>query len=118
MVNQPHDPEAIIDWPNLKARLMDDMDFCREVLESFIEDASLRIERCGEALHAGRWEQAQREAHTVKGAAANVSAEVCRATALELEDACRKQNVDEAECLLESLSQHVTNVKNELDNRN
>jgi signal transduction histidine kinase len=77
----------IFDRAGLMARLMDDQDLARIVIEGFLEDVPRQIEALRGYLEAGDAPGAERQAHTVKGAAANVGGECLREVAFEMEKA-------------------------------
>ena len=69
----------------LLERLMGDEDLVKTVVAAFLEDAPRQIAGLKQALAEGDLTRAQRQAHTLKGAAANLSAgRLCQA-ALEIE---------------------------------
>jgi HPt (histidine-containing phosphotransfer) domain-containing protein len=77
----------IFDRAGLMARLMDDQDLARIVIEGFLEDVPRQIEALRGYLEAGDAPGAERQAHTVKGASANVGGECLREVAFEMEKA-------------------------------
>ncbi len=66
------------------ARLMDDEDLAHTVIQGFIQDIPLESALRG-YLVTEDGEKAQRQAHTIKGASANVGGEALRAAAFEME---------------------------------
>ena len=76
------------------ARLMDDEDLARTVAEGFLEDIPRQIEALRGYLEAGDAPGAERQAHTIKGASANVGGEALRAVAFEMEKAGRAGDLD------------------------
>jgi PAS domain S-box-containing protein len=86
------EPEAetlVFDRPTMLARLMDDEDLARAVVVGFLEDMPRQIVALRSYLEAGDAEGAVRQAHTIKGASANVGGESLRAMAFEMEKAAR-----------------------------
>ena len=77
----------VFDKAGMMARLMDDQNLARMVIECFLEDIPRQIEALRSYLEAGDARCAERQAHTIKGAAANVGAEALRAAAFEMEKA-------------------------------
>ena len=69
------------------ARMMDDEDLARTVAEGFLEDIPRQIEALRGYLEAGDAPGAERQAHTIKGAAANMGGEHLREVAFEMEKA-------------------------------
>ena len=77
-------------------RLMEDEDLARAVTEGFLEDIPRQIEALRGYLEAGDAPGAERQAHTIKGASANVGGEALRAVAFEMEKAARAGDVSAA----------------------
>ncbi len=67
------------------ARLGGDRDLLRELYHAFALDAPLKLQTLRHALDDARRDDAARQAHALKGAAAAIGAEPCRQLALELE---------------------------------
>ena len=89
------EPEApIFDRAGMMARMVNDEDLARTVAEGFLADIPLRIEALSGHLAAGDAPGAERQAHTIKGASANVGGERLRAVASEMEAAGRVGDLD------------------------
>ena len=86
-----HHPEFVLvfDRAGMMARLMDDEDLARMVVEGFLEDIPRQIEALKGYLETGDAPGAERQAHTIKGASANVGGERLREVAFEMEKAAR-----------------------------
>jgi signal transduction histidine kinase/HPt (histidine-containing phosphotransfer) domain-containing protein/AmiR/NasT family two-component response regulator len=78
---------AIFDETSLVERLMGDHDLAREIARCFLDDIPTRIEALRGCLDAEDAKGAQRQAHTIKGAAANVSGDALSKLAAELDQA-------------------------------
>ncbi|MCX7001779.1 MAG: PAS domain-containing protein [bacterium] len=79
-------PAALLfDCAGMLARLMDDEQLARTVMAGFLEDIPRQIAALRGFLDAGDAAGAERQAHTIKGAAANVGGEALCALASELE---------------------------------
>jgi HPt (histidine-containing phosphotransfer) domain-containing protein len=84
------EPETVVfDRAGVVTRLMDDEDLARTVVEGFLEDIPRQIEALRGYLDAGDADGSVRQAHTIKGASANVGGEALRAVALEMEKAAQ-----------------------------
>jgi PAS domain S-box-containing protein len=79
----------VFDRSEFNSRLMDDKALISRILSTFLEDTPRRIDALKAHIAGGDLEGAHREAHSIKGAAANVCAEALRAVAFELEKAGR-----------------------------
>ena len=77
--------QAAVDFSRIKETADGDTEFERELFGVFIEDCEERLQRLDEALTAGRLDEIHREAHTIKGAAANVGTTRLQDIAMHLE---------------------------------
>jgi len=75
----------------------------RRVAGRFLEDMPGQLAALAQALDAADGETARRAAHSVKGAAANVSAEQVRKVAAKLEELSRAGDFESANRLLREL---------------
>ena len=87
---------AVFDKAGLMARLMEDEDLARTVVEGFLDDIPKQIEALRGYLEAGDAAGVERQAHTIKGASANVGGEAVRAVAFEMEKAAKVCNLTAA----------------------
>jgi two-component system sensor histidine kinase/response regulator len=65
---------AIFDEAELMRRLLDDRDLVNLIMGAFIEDIPLQLARLKQFMLDGNAEGVTRQAHTIKGASANLSA--------------------------------------------
>ena len=93
------------------ARLMDDEDLARTVVEGFLDDIPQQIEALRGYLEAGDAPGAERQAHTIKGASANVGGEALRAVAFEMEKAGKEKNLDKLTMLLPKLEREFDRLR-------
>jgi HPt (histidine-containing phosphotransfer) domain-containing protein len=84
----------IFDKAAMTARLMEDEELVQTVAKGFLEDIPRQIEALRGYLAAGDGPGAERQAHTIRGAAANVGGEAVRAVAFEMEKAAKENNLD------------------------
>ncbi len=75
----------IFDRAGMMARLMDDKNLSRMVVEEFLKDIPLQIVALKGYLEIGDAAGVERQAHTIKGASANVGGERLRDVAFEIE---------------------------------
>jgi CheY-like chemotaxis protein/HPt (histidine-containing phosphotransfer) domain-containing protein len=94
----------IFDRANMMARMMDDEDLARAVVEGFLADIPRQIEALRGYLNSGDAPGAERQAHTIKGAAANVGGEYLRLVAFEMEKTGKAGN-------LEALKTHMPELE-------
>ena len=102
------EPEVpVFDKAGMMARLMDDEDLARTVVEGFLEDIPKQIEALKGYLEAGDAARAERQAHTIKGASANVGGEALRAVAFEMEKAGKTGDLESVTARLPELETAV-----------
>jgi PAS domain S-box-containing protein len=77
----------IFDRAGVLARLMEDEDLAGVVVAAFLDDMPRQIQTLKELLEARDADGSGRQAHSIKGAAANVGGERLRRVALEMEKA-------------------------------
>ena len=84
----------VFDRAGMVARLMDDERLARTVADGFLEDIPRQIAALKILLATGDVASAERQAHSIKGASANVGGEALRDVALEMEKAGRAGDLD------------------------
>ena len=77
----------VLDFSGLMERVMNDPDLAKAILEEFPTDISQRIQALKEFLKTRDREGTEREAHSIKGASANIGGEALRAEASVIEKA-------------------------------
>jgi PAS domain S-box-containing protein len=77
-------------------RIMDDRELARTILDGFLSDVPVQVGRLRDFLSSGDAEGVRLQAHTLKGAAANISAAALSETALELEEMGKTDRLDDA----------------------
>ncbi len=107
----PEPETPVFDRPGLLARLMEDEDLARAVVDGFLEDMPRQIEALRSYLDAGDAEGVVRQSHTIKGASANVGGESLRAAALEMEQAARAGSLEDVAARLPDLDARFARLK-------
>jgi HPt (histidine-containing phosphotransfer) domain-containing protein len=87
---------AAIDLASLLRRCLDDTTFCGMILHKFASRSADQLAALERALAAGNVLELAREAHTLQGVAANLSASLLRARAEELEVAAGQNDLPRA----------------------
>jgi CheY-like chemotaxis protein/HPt (histidine-containing phosphotransfer) domain-containing protein len=95
----PLDMAAFVD------RCMGDREFALQVLGEFQHEFPAELERLARCLETGGSEEVARQAHTIKGLAANVSADALSQAAYQMEQAVRSQPAPVAAAHLEKVRQ-------------
>ena len=104
----------VFDKAGMMSRLMDDEDLAHKVIEAFINDAPKQIKSLKDYLAAGDVPGAERQAHTIKGASANLGGEIMRALAFEMEKAAKVGNLEYVMANLPELENQFTRLKQAL----
>ena len=98
------EPEPrVFDSAALLARLLDDQDLARTVVAIFLAEAPGQIAALAGGLKAGNAPVAERQAHSLKGASANLGAEALRAAAQAIERAAKAGDLTASLALLPDL---------------
>lgn len=70
--------EMIIDMTDFMARVEDDMELARDLAEIFLSDAAQKLDELEQYIEQNNADGVRNVAHSIKGAAANLSAlQVC-----------------------------------------
>jgi HPt (histidine-containing phosphotransfer) domain-containing protein len=87
------------DWDraDLMRRLMNDTSLAKRVIAGFLDDLPKQIDRLEEAFLRRDWTVFKRQAHTIKGASANLGARRLQLRAEDLEAAAPNGNAAELE---------------------
>ncbi|ROR01612.1 hybrid sensor histidine kinase/response regulator [Desulfosoma caldarium] len=84
--------QDVFHWDELVDRLGGDMDLSWEILSEFVAELPQRLKEIDEALEKGDIAETKRLAHSLKGAAANISAHRLSEAARALEQAAAPEN--------------------------
>ena len=79
----------VFDRAGFLARLTNDDEFARVLIQAFLEDMPQQMKRLRDHLAAGDTLRLEQMAHKIKGASATMGGEAFRAAAAALEDACK-----------------------------
>jgi HPt (histidine-containing phosphotransfer) domain-containing protein len=107
----PAGETAVWDRAGMLARLMGDEQLLSVIAAGFATDMSQQIEGLRDRLAAGDSNGAARQAHTVKGAAANVGGERLRAAARQLEEAAAQGDLQAAQNWLAELETEFNRLR-------
>jgi len=100
-------PQDAFDQKELLARLMGDQDLARKVIAGFLSDAPGQVAAMKSALEAGNVEGARLLAHTLKGAAATVSAPTLRGLCLNVQQAAAANQLERAKHLVPQIEEQL-----------
>jgi HPt (histidine-containing phosphotransfer) domain-containing protein len=96
-----------LDLPDALRRVEGDRTMLREILEIFFEDLPPSIERLRSTVLAEQWEDARREAHSMKGTAANMGATELSSDSKELESSIKTRDFTLVPAQLAKVEQSV-----------
>jgi len=85
-----------------------------EMLEEFLPNISLLIEKAAKNLENPAWDELRRAGHSIKGASANVGADHIASLGKELENAALSSDKDKTSELISQIRQSLENLKNQL----
>jgi signal transduction histidine kinase/DNA-binding response OmpR family regulator/HPt (histidine-containing phosphotransfer) domain-containing protein len=95
----------LFDRDGMLRRMMGDLELAKAVVEGFIDDIPRQIAALKEFLEAEDQQAARRQAHTIKGAAANVGGERLREAAFRMEKAIASGDLAAAEPLVSQIEE-------------
>jgi len=107
----PSSAPVVFDRAAMLKRLMNDEDLARVVIESFLDDIPRQIEALRGYLEAWEAPGAERQAHTIKGASANVGGEALRALAFEMEKAGKAGDLGSVAARMDDLEREFVRLK-------
>jgi len=107
---------TVFDKASLMTLVMGDDDFALTVLKAFLSDIPVQIEALKGYLKAGNLPSAERHAHSIKGAAANVGGEALRAVAFEMEKAGKAGNREAIATRVPELERQFVLLRAEIEN--
>jgi HPt (histidine-containing phosphotransfer) domain-containing protein len=104
-------PPPVFDREGMMARLVHDEGLAHTVVTAFMADVPRRIQALKDHLDAGDAKGLERQAHTIKGASANLCCEALRAAAAELEGAGKAGSMDAARTLVPGLESQFAQLQ-------
>jgi len=103
--------QGVLDRSALLETLAGDEALVREVLQMFLEDGPVQLQRLGKAIAQEDAASVERHAHTLKGASANVGAGRVRACAARLEELGRARTLAEVRTVFDELAREFERVQ-------
>lgn len=107
-------PNAVLDEKELVARLSGDRELAKEVVAGFLSDAPRQVEALRKQIELGDTKSIVLQAHTLKGAAATVSAPALRDLSFQIEQAARAEDTSGAASLVALLEKELERFKTAL----
>lgn len=93
------------------SRMMDDESFAREIGKAFLDDIPNQIKELNDSIHGNDTVSAKRYAHTIKGAALNVSGEALSIVAFEMEKSAAAGDLGNVKFYLPELEKQFARLK-------
>jgi len=113
----PREDTPVFDLDMLRRRLSGKDELIPRFVDMFVESVTTSIGCLRDALKAGDADVLHRQAHTIKGASANIAAERMRACATRLDELAKSCEISGAAALLDELESEFALFKNEAGRR-
>jgi two-component system sensor histidine kinase/response regulator len=107
----PPPANEVFDRDDLVRRLGGDKQMASQILKTFMQDAPNQLTTLREDLEAKDHAQAERHAHTLKGAAGNVGARALKDAAGRAQEAARAEDIDELSRTVEAIELELGNLQ-------
>lgn len=96
----------VFDYDDFLERVDGDIDLLKEVIEIFLEDSPNLMTALRSAIRIGEAEAIEKAAHTLKGAAANISAKRLQQLSHAMQEMIKKSQVSQMERLFGDMETH------------
>ncbi|MGO9014498.1 MAG: response regulator [Dissulfurispiraceae bacterium] len=101
----------VFDFPGLMERIMDDMDLARRIIAAFMEEIPRMLDELRDQIVRGDAYLAGRQAHKIKGAAANTGFMAMSAIAADMQKAGEKGQMEAIIALMPELENQLELLK-------
>jgi len=108
------DIRMVFDYKSFMKRVMEDKELARTILNSFMEDVPKQIEILKKYIEENRITEAERQAHSIKGASANIGGEQVRELAFRIEKLCKEGNITEVPELIKQLDEQFKELSEKI----
>ena len=103
--------ETLFDYKSFMKRVMDDKNLANTVILSFLEDIPKQIDTLKTSISENRINDAERQAHSIKGASANIGAERLREIASQIEKLCKEGKENDAKKYIPQLESQFEELR-------
>ena len=110
-----HPSSLVFDKADMMSRLMDDANLAGKVVAAFLDDIPKQFAVLKAHLQNSDTRGAERQAHTIKSAAANLGGTPLSAVSLEIERACKAGDLQAATARLPELESQFLSLKDALE---
>ncbi len=107
----------VFNYKELQHRIMGDTQLVETVLKGFLNDIPKQIDRLKKYFEDTDMVSLKRQSHTIKGAAANISAGRLRASALALEKAAETESREKVHGLIVRLEKSFDELRTSVNNQ-
>jgi len=115
IVHEPLPEDDIFDKNSFLERLLGDEELAKEIIEGFIEDSLYQIDIIKEAFDNRDTDVIHRKAHSLKGAAANVSATALKELLYQIEITGKTKDLAKVASLIPKLDEQFEVLKKKLE---
>ena len=114
---KPSESKEVPAWTRdiIMERMMEDEDLVNMILEEFLKDVPEQIRLMKSYLEARDITAVERQAHSIKGASANVGAETLRAVAFEMEKTAKAGDLDGVAARISELEAVFSQVRSAME---
>ena len=109
-LKQPAWSPKLLNKQEALRRVGGDEELLEELFSLFVEDVREKITELENAVGTGAFKETALLAHSIKGAAGAVGAEICQQTSLQLENAAKAENISSLKMLFGKLRQDLNEV--------
>ena len=110
------EPAAAMNFQKALEEFENDQEFLNELLEGFLQHLDVQIVQIREALRQGKADAVWKEAHSIKGGAANLSADILSEIAYQLEIEGKSGSLKKCPLILEKLEKEYCRLKHFAEN--
>jgi PAS domain S-box-containing protein len=107
--------DVIFDDTEYMKRLMNDRTMGQEILEAFMQDIPVQVVKLKEFVSIGDIQGARIQAHSIKGAAANVAARSLSSLALKMENFAKASSLEDVKTLMPGIENELVQLKSEVN---
>ena len=111
----PKNSLMVFDKDALMERLMDDAELFETIILAFLDDMPKQVTALKNHIDRKNYEEAGKQGHQIKGASANMGADVLREIAYKIEMAGKAGNLDEIASLVPQLEEAFDQLKKTLE---
>ncbi len=101
----------VFDKAGMMSRLMNDEELALKIIDAFLDDMPRQIEQLRKHIDTDDMAAAGRQAHTIKGASANVGGERLRSAAYTIEQAAKDSDPEKVRATIQELEEEFLRLR-------